>query len=120
LFKITRPGENRPTLFLAESASQRWKKDVLILIDRETGNVGEIIAAVLRRETGALVIGEPTLGLTVEFRDVPLGADRFLRYAVAEVLLADDTSLFKKGVEPDLPGVTETSKKHAIFTATDE
>ena len=118
LFKITRPGEKRPSLFLAESAGQRWDKDVLILIDRETGNVGEIIAAVLRRETGALVIGEATLGLTVEYRDVPLGKDRFLRYAVAEVLLADDTSLFKKGVEPDLPGVTSAKKKHAIFAAT--
>lgn len=120
LFKIKRPGESRPTLFLAESSSQRWEKDVLILIDRETGNVGEIIAAVLRRETGALVIGEPTLGLTVEYRDAPLGEDRFLRYAVAEVLLADDTSLFKKGVEPDLPSVTSAKKKHAIFAATDE
>ncbi len=120
LFKIKRPGENRPTLFLAESAGQRWEKDVLILIDRETGNVGEIIAAVLRRENDALVIGEPTLGLTVEYRDVPLGEDRFLRYAVAEVLLADDTSLFKKGVNPDLPGVTTAKKKHEIFAATDE
>jgi len=118
LFKITRPGEKRPSLFLAESAGRRWDKDVLILIDRETGNVGEIIAAVLRRETGALVIGQPTLGLTVEYRDVPLGEDRFLRYAVAEVLLADDTSLFKKGVVPDLPGLTVAKKKHAIFAAT--
>jgi len=120
LFKITRPGESRPTLFLAESAAQRWDRDVLILIDRETGNVGEIIAAVLRRETGALVIGEASLGLTVEYRDVPLGEDRFLRYAVAEVLLADGTSLFKKGVIPDLPGATPAKKKHAVFAATGE
>lgn len=119
LFKITRPGESRPTLFLAENSGERWDKEILVLVDSETGNVGEIIAAVLRRDTGALIIGEPTLGLTVEYRDVPLGEDRYLRFAVAEVLLDDDTSLFRKGVVPDLPAVTPAEKKHAVFSATE-
>jgi hypothetical protein len=119
LFKITRPGESRPTLFIAENSGGSWDRELLVLIDQETGNVGEIIAAVLRRERDAMVIGEATLGLTVEYRDVPLEDDRYLRYAVAEVLLADDSSLFRKGVAPDLPALTPAVDKHAVFAAVD-
>ena len=119
LFKITRPGESRPSLFIAENSGGSWDHELLVLIDEETGNVGEIIAAVLRRERDALVIGESTLGLTVEYRDVPLGDDRYLRYAVAEVLLADDSSLFRKGVSPDMPAATPAHDKHAVFAAVD-
>lgn len=119
LFKITRPGESRPTLFIAENSAEYWDGDILLLIDSETGNVGEIIAEVLRRERKVLIIGEATLGLTVEYRDVPLGDDRYLRYAVAEVLLADDSSLFRKGVTPDLPALTRPEDKHAVFAATE-
>ncbi|MEM1443791.1 MAG: S41 family peptidase, partial [Verrucomicrobiota bacterium] len=86
---------------------------------RETGNVGEIIAAVLSRKANPLVIGEKTPGLTVEYRDVPLGEDRIMRYAIAEVVLDDDSSIFRTGIEPDIVTPTELPSKHAIFDATE-
>jgi len=91
-----------------------------VLIDGETGKVGEIIAAVLRDTTGSLVIGENTIGMTVEYRDVPLAEDRILRYAVAEVVLPDDSSLFQKGVAPDVVTVVPSKVKQAIFKASEE
>ena len=40
LFKITRPGESRPSLFIAENSGGSWDRELLVLIDEETGNVG--------------------------------------------------------------------------------
>ena len=120
LFKIRRPNEDRPRLFIAKAPALPWKGRILVLIDRETGNAGEIIAAVLKDRGQCLAIGEPTIGMTVEYRDVPIGEDRILRYAVAEVVLSDDSSLFQKGVQPDL--ITETSPKvkQAVFRASEK
>lgn len=120
LFTIRRPGENRPRLFLSRDAPKRWDRDLIVLIDRETGNVGEIIAAALRQQTGCLIIGEATIGMTVEYRDIPVGEDRLLRYAVAEVVLPEGESLFRKGVIPDVVTPSSSKVKQAIFRATDQ
>ncbi|MEC5125839.1 S41 family peptidase [Verrucomicrobiales bacterium BCK34] len=115
LFKIRRPGDDRPSLFISQATDESWSKNLIILVDRETGNVGEIIAAVLKRESKCLIIGEKTPGLTVEYRDVPVGEDRILRYAIAEVVLEDGTSIFQKGIIPDLQTVTPVEVKKAVF-----
>lgn len=118
LFKIRRPGADRPTLFVSKSGGSNWSRNLILLVDRETGNVGEIIAAVLKRKSNPLILGETTPGLTVEYRDVPIGEDRIMRYAIAEVVLDDDSSIFRKGIEPDITTPTELKSKHAIFDGT--
>lgn len=115
LFKVTRPGDPSPRLFVSKSSPKSWDRQLLVLIDRETGNSAEIIAAVLQRKSKSLVFGERTPGLTVEYEDVPLATDRILRYAVAEVLLADDVSLFRKGVIPDIPVPSTIAGKHVLY-----
>ncbi len=117
LFKIRRPGNDRPSLFISSAAPSTWRRSLILLVDGETGNVGEIIAAVLKRETGCLIIGERTQGLAVEYRDVPVGEDRILRYAIAEVVLEDDSSIFREGVEPDLVAATVPKTKYDIYSA---
>lgn len=120
VFKITRPGESRPRLFTTRSAPKMWDRDLIVLIDRETGNVGEIIAEVLQQESAALVIGEATIGMTVEYQDIPVGDDRLLRYAVAEVVLPGGESLFQKGVQPDVLTPSPSKVKQAIFREVEE
>lgn len=115
LFKNKRPDQERPNLFFSKQAPQRWGRNLILLVDRETGNVGEIIAAVLKQRTGCLMIGGKTPGLTVEYRDVSLGENRILRYAIAEIVLDDNTSLFQKGVTPDLSSPFDKKSKHAVF-----
>lgn len=115
LFKIRRPGDDRPSLFISQPTDESWSKNLILLVDRETGNVGEIIAAVLKREGNCLTIGEKTPGLTVEYRDVPVGEDRILRYAIAEVVLEDGSSIFQKGITPDLLTIGSVEVKHAVF-----
>jgi hypothetical protein len=118
LFKIRRPGNDRPTLFISTTNETNWSRKLVLLVDRETGNVGEIIAAVLQRSNDCLIIGEKTPGLTVEYRDVPIGEDRILRYAIAEVVLEDDTSIFQKGIAPDIDTPTPYEAKRAIYSLT--
>lgn len=118
LFKIRRPGNDRPTLFVSKAVDLNWSKEIILLVDQETGNVGEIIAAVLKRETSCLIIGEKTPGLTVEYQDVPLGDDRILRYAIAEVVLEDNTSIFQKGIQPDIETPTPLETKQLIYRKT--
>ncbi|MCH1410071.1 MAG: S41 family peptidase, partial [Verrucomicrobiales bacterium] len=118
LFKIRRPGNDRPTLFISKTNETNWSRKLVLLVDRETGNVGEIIAAVLQRNNNCLIIGEKTPGLTVEYRDVPIGEDRILRYAIAEVVLEDDTSIFQKGIAPDIDTPTPYEAKRALYRLT--
>ena len=118
LFKIRRPGNDRPTLFVSQPVANSWNKNLILLVDAQTGNVGEIIAAVLKRETQCLVIGERTPGLPVEYRDVPIDQDRVLRYAIAEVVLEDDSSIFRTGITPDIITPTPYDSKHSIFRQT--
>jgi hypothetical protein len=120
LFKIRRPGNDRPTLFVSNPEAESCRLEPILLVDRETGNVGEIIAAVLKRQTDCLIIGEKTPGLAVEYQDVPLGEDRILRYAIAEVVLEDDSSIFRTGIAPDLLTPTPLKTKTDLFRAVDE
>jgi hypothetical protein len=119
LFKIRRPGNDRPTLFVSTPEAESCRLEIILLVDRETGNVGEIIAAVLKRQSDCLIIGEKTPGLAVEYRDVPLGEDRILRYAIAEVVLEDDSSIFRTGIKPDLLTPTPLKTKSDLFRAVD-
>lgn len=121
LFKIRRPGNDRPTLFMSspEVEAPTCHLEPVLLVDRDTGNVGEIIAAVLKRRTGCLVVGDQTQGLAVEYRDVPIGEDRILRYAIAEVVLDDDSSIFREGVVPDLRTPTTQKVKYEIYKEVD-
>tara|TARA_R110002096_G_scaffold54514_1_gene140512 strand:- start:319 stop:1434 length:1116 start_codon:yes stop_codon:yes gene_type:complete len=120
LFKIRRPGNDRPTLFVSKSTTNGWNKNLILLVDSDTGNVGEIIAAVLRRETGCIIMGQATPGLTVEYRDVPIGQNKILRYAIAEVVLEDETSIFQIGIIPDIETSSNPEAKRTIFRATDK
>ncbi|MEM7698469.1 MAG: S41 family peptidase [Verrucomicrobiota bacterium] len=119
LFKIRRPDQEQPTLFLSQPTDSSWFGNLILLVDDETGNVGEIIAAVLKRENRCLIIGTKTPGLTVEYRDVPIGESQVLRYAVAEVVLEDDSSLFQVGIEPDILTPVPRVTKRALFRRTD-
>ncbi len=94
-----------------------WTQPLLVLIDDETNNLGETIAAVLRQRKQALLIGSATRGGAVRYETVPVDAEWSLRFARAEVLLADDSSVFQKGLKPDFPVSLNTTIKHQAFEA---
>ncbi len=118
LFKIQKPGQTRPELFFSQVSSTRWRGSrLLLLTDSETPNAGEIIAAVIDANRQCFVVGGPTKGLTVQYQQIPLDETTLLRFAVAEVVLADDTSLFQTGVQPDFAVAEDLESKHKVFAA---
>lgn len=117
LFKLKQVGRDDPQLFISQREPV-WTSSVLVLVDQETGNLGETIAAVLQRRKQALIIGSATRGATVRYETLPVDDDWLLRFARAEMLLADDTSLFKKGLKLDFEIGLPTLKKRMLFDVT--
>lgn len=114
LFKMKQMGQSTTE---AEMSAREpvWTKPLLVLVDDETNNLGETIAAVLRLRKQALLIGSATRGGAVRYETVPVDAEWSLRFARAEVLLADDSSVFKKGLNPDFAVSLSTTRKHQAF-----
>ena len=119
LFKIQKPGEERPSLFLSKSATS-WSGDLILLIDAQTPPASEAIATVLKRTRDPLLIGRPTPGKTVEYEKVIISEDAYLRFAVAELVFADGSSIFRTGIRPDIDVGLEVADKAYIFDASRE
>jgi hypothetical protein len=84
------------------STEPLWKERLLVLLDEDANNQAETVAAVLQLQHRAMVLGGPSRGATVRYDTVPLDGNWALRFASAEMLLANDRSLFRKGLVPDL------------------
>jgi len=88
---------------------------IMVLIDGETSGPAEAMAAALKAHGQALLIGQPSAGLAVEYSDFPLSSGKILRIAVGEVVGPNGQSLFPGGVKPDLPVELSPAQKHQIF-----
>jgi hypothetical protein len=120
LFKLRRLGGGDARLMISRS-EQVWKGKLVVLVDAETNNSSETLAAVLRQKGRALIVGSQTRGATVRYDEAPLEPGWKLRFASAEVLLADDSSVFRRGVTPHFQVEQTPQEKAAIYrTATTE
>jgi len=88
---------------------------IMVLIDGETSGPAEAMAAALKADGQALLIGQSSAGRAVEYSDFPLSSGKILRIAVGEVIAPNGQSLFPGGVKPDLPVELSPSQKHQIF-----
>jgi hypothetical protein len=118
LFKMKQMGQTNSEVE-TNAREPVWSQQLLVLVDDETNNLGETLAAVLRQRKQALLIGTPTRGGAVRYETVPVDAEWSLRFARAEVLLTDDSSVFKKGLQPDFPIFMPTTLKRQVFHSTD-
>jgi hypothetical protein len=114
MFKMKQLNSDDAELFISKQAPL-WDRRVVVLIDGETGNAAEAVAACLRARGRALVMGGKTRGATVRFAEVQLDENATLRYASAEMMLPDGTSFFKKGVTPHFAVAADLGEKHKVF-----
>ncbi|MDQ3621476.1 MAG: S41 family peptidase [Verrucomicrobiota bacterium] len=101
LFTVRKPSARHEAI-LTSKEDPKWTGLLVALVDTDTAGAAEVIAAVLRAHTKAMVIGQRTRGEAVEYADVPLPGGKILRVAVAEVALPENVSIFPAGVKPDL------------------
>ncbi len=64
LFKLKQLGADSAQLLLS-SRDPIWQGTLIVLVDRDTNNLGETIAAVLQDQKRALIVGAVTRGATV-------------------------------------------------------
>ncbi len=119
LFRIQGVDRNleQPSVFVSKQPPHRWRGGIVLLLDGESSTAGELIAATILRFHPAFTVGEPTPGETVEFEDIPLNDDLALRVAVAEILLPNDESLFRRGIAPSHVVTQPLETKRKVYAA---
>jgi hypothetical protein len=78
------------------------KVPVMLLTDRRTACAGQVLAAVLERSRGVMLIGAPTQGDTHIRKLIPLPDGRFLLVASQQIVFPDGASYEGEGVSPDV------------------
>jgi hypothetical protein len=101
LFTVRRPSAQQEMIHTSKQDPQ-FSGVLVTLVSSETGGAAEVIAAVVRTQAKALVIGAQTRGEAVEYAEVPLPSGRKIRIAEAEVALPENVRVFPGGVTPDL------------------
>jgi hypothetical protein len=114
IFKLKQVGRDDSQLFISHRAPI-WTGPLLVLVDQETNNLGETIAAVLRQRKQAVILGTRTRGATVRYETQPLDDEWLLRFARAEMLLMDDSSLFQLGLPVDFSIDLPLDSKRQLF-----
>ena len=119
VFQVRTAGVEAVRPFVSKG-KPHWQKSLLVLIDGDTNNVGETIAAVLQHKLNAWLIGSPTIGHACEYRLTPVTPEWNLRIAESEALLEGDRKLFGIGLTPDIRTDFESSKKILQFTESEK
>ncbi|MEI8342610.1 MAG: S41 family peptidase, partial [Verrucomicrobiota bacterium] len=114
LFTIKQPKAKQERMFTSNQDPQ-FQGVIAVLVDRETAGAQEVIAALLRSQAGALVIGETTRGQAVEYVDLPLHDGKMLRVAEALAILPGSNPIFPEGVKPDLVVRLSAADKNEIM-----
>ncbi len=88
----------------------QWQEaPLMILINQQTRGSAEAVAGALRSQSRGILIGQPTAGSAVDWKDLPLRDGRTLRLATAKLMLPSldkppemTMSVFPDGVPPDI------------------
>jgi hypothetical protein len=116
LFTIQKPSARQERI-LTSNQTPAFGGILVVLTDSGTSGAAEALAATLRSNAGAMIVGDDTSGKAVEFADIPLDGDKSLRVAVARVVLPDGTSIFPAGLKPDLRVSMPAAELAEIFAA---
>ncbi|MFA7344964.1 MAG: S41 family peptidase [Terrimicrobiaceae bacterium] len=101
LFSIQKPSAKQERI-LTSNQGPAYEGILVVLTDADTAGAAEALAATLRLNAGAMIVGSDTAGEAVEFSEVPLGGGKILRVAVSQVVLPENTAIFPGGVKPDI------------------
>lgn len=92
-----------------------WTKPLIILVDSETNNIAEILAAALRHHQQALLVGTNTTGHALEYSHQEISPALSLRLPQTEALIAAPSPIFRRGLQPDLLTPFDPVVKNAQF-----
>lgn len=116
LFTIRRPSAQQE-IILTSKQDPAFTGVLVTLTDADTGGAAEVIAATLRTQTKALIVGQQTRGEAVEYAEVPLPSGRKIRVAEAEIALPENVHIFPGGVHPDIAVEVSADENKRVLKA---
>jgi C-terminal processing protease CtpA/Prc len=119
LFSIQKPSAKQERIFTSNQ-DPIFKGVLIVLTDSDTAGAAEALAATLRLNAEAMIIGSDTTGEAVEFAEVPLGGKAILKVAVAQVMLPEIGAIYPKGVKPDVAVSLPREVRMQIFSESKE
>ncbi len=111
----------RPQLTLAgaqlrsTTKTDAWTIPVVVLMNRQTAGAAEALAALLRQNHVALLIGTTTAGEASLFKEFTLSDGQRLRLATGAVKLGEGEPLSAKGINPDITLDVSLEAERAYF-----
>lgn len=118
LFTLQKPSAKQERIFTSNNEPV-FEGLIVVLIDSRTAGAAEALAATLRANTGAMIVGSDSAGAALEFEEVTLGKAR-LRMAVSQILLPQGGSLFPDGIKPDIAVSLPPDVQWTIFRESTE
>lgn len=114
LFSVQKPSAKQERI-LTSNQDPSFTGVLVVLTDKNTSGSAEALAAALRQDANAMIVGATTRGEAVEFSDTPLGDGKILRIAVAQVVVPGVGALFPAGVKPDIAAELSPAEQARIF-----
>lgn len=86
-----------------------------VLINQHTAAAAEALAAVLREDDRAILLGSTTAGEAAMSQEFPLKDGQYLRIATSAIKLGDGETLSTKGVKPDIQVSVKPEDERAYY-----
>ena len=93
-------GKKIPARDYATVGSRAWSGRTIVLVDGGTGGAPEIFAGALHDRAQAELVGEPTAGMAIVQRLLPMSSGGALYLTVGEYVSPSGTELTGKGLRP--------------------
>jgi len=119
LFRVQRPNEKQERIHTSNQ-DPAFKGTLVVLTGERTRRAAEVLAASLRQNAKAMLVGGTTAGKPVETADIPVSPVLTLRVAVAEAVLPELPSLFPSGATPDINISMPSTELDEIFRLSSE
>jgi len=119
LFTIEKPNAKQERILTADRESV-YSGILVVLTDSGTSGAAEALAATLRANSSAMIVGAKTAGGAVEFSEFPIGGGKTIRLATSRVSLPGSGPIFPTGVKPDIEISLPAETQKQIFELTKE
>ena len=93
-------GKKIPEKSYTTSGERVWTGRTIVLIDSGTGGAPEIFAGALQDRASAELVGEPSAGMGIEQRLIPMGSGGALYLTVGEFVTPSGTELTGRSLKP--------------------
>lgn len=114
LFTIEKPNAKQERILTADRDAV-FHGILVVLTDSATSGAAEALAATLRANSNAMIVGTKSAGSAVEFAEFPIGGGKTLRLAVSRVSLPGTGAIFPGGVKPDIEISLPADTQRKIF-----